>query len=192
MTYEDPNIMDVILEKLLLDMFISPRLMRKYIKMLDLRGDENVMEFGCGAGNSSRWLAKELSRGALTCVDISEFWLDKAKKRMRKYANVRYMLGDVTKNEMNEKFDLIFIHQVIHDLPKSKRQETIMALKGMLAKGGRIFIGEPINMGHGMPVSEIEGMMESSGMKEDNHYFDKALLIGQSYIGVYSISEQGN
>jgi len=186
MTYENPNAIDVVLEKILLDMIITPKYMKEYLKKIDLKGNERVMEFGCGAGNCSRWLAKNLNGGSLTCVDVSEFWMEKAKKRLNRFSNVEFFLGDINKDfNSNKKFDLIFIHQVIHDIARGERQEIIDSLVGILSENGRIFIGEPINEDHGMPLKEIRGLMENSGMKENDYFFNKVMLIGNSYLGIY-------
>jgi len=187
MTYECPNIMDVILEKTFSDMLMTPFFMNKFRKRVKLRGDENILEFGCGAGNFSRRLVKLIENGKLNCVDISEFWIEKAKNRLKGRDNVRFLLGDIRDViPKEERFDLIFIHLVLHDIPKSERQGIVNILAERLEENGRIYIGEPINESHGMPVEEIRDMMGKSGLKEDDHYYNKIFPSWRSFNGIYS------
>ena len=71
---------------------------KSYVKRLALKGNEKVLEIGCGGGNLSRFLAKRLPFGKLVCIDNSKYWIDKAKKRLRNirknYLNLQgYMLS---------------------------------------------------------------------------------------------------
>ena len=49
-----------------------------YIKTLNLKGDENILDFKSASGAESRDLAKLLSKngGHLTCIDTSSFWME--------------------------------------------------------------------------------------------------------------------
>lgn len=40
-----------------------------YANRLNLQGNEQVLEVGCGGGNLSRFLAERLPRGKLTCIE---------------------------------------------------------------------------------------------------------------------------
>ena len=51
---------------------------KNYIKTLNLKGDENILDFKSASGAESRYLAKLLSKngGHLTCIDTSSFWME--------------------------------------------------------------------------------------------------------------------
>src|SRR5271157_869526 len=67
-----------------------------YFKTFGLKGDEAVLDFGCGGGAGSKSLAKLLYKGGnLTCIDTSKYWITKASKRLKKYLNVRLYSGDI-------------------------------------------------------------------------------------------------
>ena len=45
-----------------------------YLRSLDLNGDGNLLELGCGVGALTRHLARLLPRGRITEVDLSAHW----------------------------------------------------------------------------------------------------------------------
>ena len=48
-----------------------------------------MLDFGCGGGVGSRCLAGLLNAGgSLTCVDVSNYWIEKARSRLKKYPSV--------------------------------------------------------------------------------------------------------
>ena len=51
---------------------------KNYIKTLNLKGDENILDFKSASGAESRHLAKKKKKngGYLTCIDTSSFWME--------------------------------------------------------------------------------------------------------------------
>ena len=49
---------------------------------LPLNGNERVLDFGCGMGTVAYYAAKKLAHGHLTCLDISERWLNACRKTL--------------------------------------------------------------------------------------------------------------
>jgi SAM-dependent methyltransferase len=73
--FENPSALFV-LEDIVKGLIGCPLLYSRYFRTFELKGDENVLDFGCGGGAGSRCLAKLLNRnGHLTCVDISNEFL---------------------------------------------------------------------------------------------------------------------
>jgi ubiquinone/menaquinone biosynthesis C-methylase UbiE len=133
-----------------------------------LRGDEDVLDFGCGGGVGTRTIASMLTRGgSVTGVDISSYFSEMARKRTARYPVVRILRGEITGlNLSRQGFDLIVIIHVLHDIPKDKRSATVRELSAVLRPKGRLWIWEPTRMSHGMPTVEIRGLMEEAGLTE--------------------------
>jgi ubiquinone/menaquinone biosynthesis C-methylase UbiE len=132
------------------------------------RGDEQVLDFGCGGGVSTRSIAAELTQGgSVTGVDISAYFSERARKRVARYPSARILHGEITEVGLKpQSFDLISIVHVIHDIPRAKRSATVQALAAVLKANGRLWIWEPTRPSHGMPAGEIRGLMEEAGLKE--------------------------
>jgi SAM-dependent methyltransferase len=53
----------------------------KDIRSINLKGDESVLDFGCGGGAASRYAMKFLGdRGHLLGVDTSAYWINIASR----------------------------------------------------------------------------------------------------------------
>ena len=146
------------------------------------RGDEEVLDFGCGGGVSTRSIAAELSRGgSVTGVDISSYFSERAKKRVANHANARILRGEIAELDLpRQSFDLISIIHVIHDIPRAKRSATAQALGALLKPDGRLWIWEPTRASHGMPAEEIRGLMNEAGLREVS-----AEIEGNAFKGVF-------
>jgi ubiquinone/menaquinone biosynthesis C-methylase UbiE len=178
--FEHPSLLFV-LEDGLKSLIGGPLLYNSYIKSYGLKGDERVLDFGCGGGTASRSLAGYLNRGGrLTCLDISHYWIEKARKRLARYDNVEFRVGDIRELEIaSDSFDVISIIHVIHDIPPEDRQATVLALARVLEAGGRVWVREPIKKSHGMAASEIRRLFAAAGLAETEYKETKSEYIGR-------------
>ena len=150
--FDNPSFMFIV-EDMLKNIIGGPLFYEPYFKTFGLKGDENVLDFGCGGGSISKALLKFLSKGGnLTAIDVSGFWIKKARKRLEKYSNATFMAGDIRNLDIEDNiFDVISIIHVIHDISPQERKDIVFALCKKLKQGGRIYIREPIKKSHGMP-----------------------------------------
>lgn len=183
--FEHPSILFV-LEDILKGLIGGPLLYNPYFKTFGLKGNERVLDFGCGGGAGSRCLANLLSKdGHLTCVDVSRHWIAKARKRLGKYSNVECKAGDIRELDISDSsFDVISAIHVIHDIAPQERQDIVKALSRKLKEGGLLFIREPTKKSHGMPVEEIRALLSDAGLKEIKHKETKS-----EYMGKYQKSD---
>jgi ubiquinone/menaquinone biosynthesis C-methylase UbiE len=161
---------------------------KRYINSLDLKGNEKLLDFGSGLGIESTYLAEVLHRGngRLTCLDISEPRIKAAQKRLKKYPNIDFKIGDITGLSLEDSsYDAVFIHFVLHHIKRDTRQETVKALAHLLKAGGKIFIREPLIMKHGMSADEIRDLMAQSGFQEVDYKTARLLAFGKIYTGVF-------
>lgn len=154
-----------------------------YVSKFKLEGSKKVLDFGCGGGIGSRRIAKRLSKeGHLTCVDISNFWISKAKKRLKNYENVEFIVGEITALDIPDSYyDIISIFYVLHDIPPSRRKEMINCLSKKLNEGGRLYISEPTKRSHGMTSEEIYRLMSQAGFIEKTYRKKKSSYTGGFY-----------
>ncbi len=165
---EHPPLLRIIEEELV-DYRIRSRFSHPdFVKKLGLSGSERVLEFGSGGGCLSRVLARTLSPdGALSCVEISPYWMEKARQRLKVFTNIEYLQGDILTMSMPENhFDVIIIHFVLHDIEPAARIDVVGALSKCLRPEGTVFIREPAKPEHGMPLSEIRALMRDAGLRE--------------------------
>jgi len=179
--FENPSKLFVI-EDMLKGLIGGPFLFNPYFKTFGLKGNERVLDFGCGGGAGARCLAELLRNGGhVTCIDTSNYWIGKARKRLKKYPNTDCWAGDVRQSDIpDHSFDVISIMHVIHDITPQDRPGIVVALCRKLKETGTLFLREPTRESHGIPVAEIHNLFQKAGLKETGHTLKKS-----EYMGIY-------
>jgi SAM-dependent methyltransferase len=159
--------------------WLAGRSYRRSFKNLTLRGDERVLELGVGGGQAAKVILSKLDTGAYTGFDVDVWWVDRARRNLRRHPNVTVLQGDVRDLPLGgASFDLVVVHITLHDIPKVDREPIIVTLAEKLRPGGRLFIKEPTKEGHGMPESEIWGLMATAGLEEMARFDDHTVFLG--------------
>ncbi len=84
----------------------------RVIAGLSLRGDERILDLGCGDGVLSERLATRVPKGLVLGVDASESMISTAKKLERD--NLRFRLLDIDLLDFDGEFDAIFSNATLH------------------------------------------------------------------------------
>lgn len=178
--FEHPSAL-FLLEDVLKGLIGGSLLYRSYFSAFGLKGNENVLDFGCGGGVGSKYLATLLCKGGhLMCVDTSSYWMARAQKRLRQLANVECKIGDIRElNIPDSSFDIITIFHVIHEISPTIRQDVLKILTRKLKENGKTFMRERIEKSHGMPVSEIRSLFSVAGLKEIQCKVTKSEYVGK-------------
>ena len=160
---------------------------KRFVHGMGLRGDERVLDFGAGSGAAARHLAKRLQAGGhLTCVDISLAWQGVARKTLRAYANVDFILGDVRELELPaESYDVVVMHWMFHDVPAADRRPVLAALVRLLRPGGRLFTREPSRKEEGIEVTALRNLLGGAGLSELRSAKGSSFWMGPHYAGVW-------
>jgi trans-aconitate 2-methyltransferase len=104
---------------------------------LDLRGDETVLDAGCGSGRVTRLLLERLPRGRVIAVDGSKEMIARAREELAgEAADVR--LADLTELRLREGeyADAVFSSAVFHWI--ADHDALFARLAAALRPGGRI------------------------------------------------------
>jgi ubiquinone/menaquinone biosynthesis C-methylase UbiE len=157
---------------------------RRYVVGLGLTGSERVLEIGQGSGALSRFLAPRCVQ--LLCVDLSSVWLTTARRKLRRFKNIEYMLGDVTKLPLaNQSFDAVVVHFMLHDVEAEIREAVVHTLARVLKPDGKFFVREPIKPGHGLPVAEIRRLLTGAGLSEISGAPGRMPFMGETWSAVW-------
>lgn len=107
----------------------------KVLERVRLRGDETVMDAGCGTGRLTRLLLERLPEGHVIAVDASADMVGKAKENLSDLGKrVSFRVGDLRKIDLNAVADGVFSTATFHWIPE--RQALFNALHAALRPGG--------------------------------------------------------
>jgi trans-aconitate methyltransferase len=107
---------------------------------LCLKGDERILDVGCGDGKLSSEIARSLSEGSVLGIDLSEEMIAFAKEHypLERFPNLTFMQMDATELRFDSEFDIIFSNAALHWI---KNQKPL--LKGFwksLKPGGKLLV----------------------------------------------------
>ena len=102
---------------------------------LDLRGDEVVLDAGCGSGRVTRMLLERLPRGRVVAVDASPSMVERAREALPA-DRVTVIAADLAEIEIEQPVDAVFSNAVFHWI--SDHEQLFRRLHEALRAGGRL------------------------------------------------------
>jgi trans-aconitate 2-methyltransferase len=85
-----------------------------FLERRGLRGDEAVLDAGCGTGRVTELLLRHLPEGTIFAVDASEAMVEAARRRFADEPRVRVERQDLLSLEVGEPVDVIFSTATFH------------------------------------------------------------------------------
>jgi trans-aconitate 2-methyltransferase len=110
------------------------------VAMLDIAGNEKVLDIGCGDGRLTALIAEKLPDGFAVGIDSSADMIALSKKNFppETFQNLRFMIKDTRELDFNDEFDIVFsnacLHWVIDHIP------VLRGIRQSLKSGGRMLV----------------------------------------------------
>ena len=129
---------------------------KELIAKLGLRGNERVLDIGCGDGKVTAEIARTLARGSVTGVDSSPEMIRFASDHFpqAEYQNLSFVQMDARALSFKEEFDVVFSSAALHWITDHKPVQTGIARS--LRPGGRLLI----QMGGKGNADQVFGVLE--------------------------------
>jgi tRNA (cmo5U34)-methyltransferase len=134
-----------------------------------------AIDIGCGTGAVSELLLRSHPEVDLTCLDMTESMLDRARDRLKAHDNIKFVLADIYDFELDGPYDLVIsslaLHHVISDQDKKAIYRKIF---DALSPGGW-FLNADIVLGSTDDIQEVymmkwkEFMYQSFTRDETDH-----------------------
>ena len=108
------------------------------LKVFPFKGNERILDIGCGPGNISKWIADQLPQGEVIGIDPSMQMLRHAMSDYKAVSNLEFLCEKVETFKFDEEFDVVMSFQALH-FAKDHLQ-TFKQIQSALVPGGRVFI----------------------------------------------------
>jgi len=86
---------------------------KKLISELDLKGNERILDLGCGDGGITAQLTELVPNGLVVGIDASQSMIESAQKSY-KAENMKFELMDINTIDFEDEFDVIFSNATLH------------------------------------------------------------------------------
>ncbi len=109
------------------------------VKKLGLRGNEHLLDIGCGDGKVTARLATELDRGEVLGIDSSPTMIELARdSHGRNTSNLNFRQTDARALPFTEEFDVIFSNAALHWI--RDHRPVVQGMFNALKPGGRVLV----------------------------------------------------
>lgn len=179
---QEPPHLEIFLTKLAF-FLCGKTVYQSFANRLPLKGNESVLDFGCGMGTVAYYVAKKIPRGHLTCLDISERWLLACRKTLRRYENVTYLLAEST-SLSKDSFDIVYCHFVLHDISKNEIGIVLSSLVNSLKPCGVFAFREPLEEAEIISVNKRQ--IEQNGLSLQDSRIINIPLMGKTIESIYT------
>jgi trans-aconitate 2-methyltransferase len=113
---------------------------RELMARLQLRGNEHVLDVGCGDGKVTAEMARALPRGSVVGTDVSPEMIAFAQKKFltRENPNLTFRVMDAREIRFAGQFDLVFSNAALHWV--DDHPAFLRGVAAALRPGGRLIV----------------------------------------------------
>ena len=91
------------------------------IKHRKWKGNEIVIDAGCGSGRTTKILSIKVPQGKVIAVDSDSSMIRLAKENLAKFSNIEFIKMDISQLEIAEKVDVVFSNARLHWILNHKK-----------------------------------------------------------------------
>ena len=130
------------------------------------KGNEIVLDAGCGSGRTTKILSIKVPQGKVIAVDSDLSMINLAKENLSKFSNIEFIKMDISEIELEEKIDVVFSNATLHWILNHKK--VFERLWQILNFQGQLLIQCG---GHRDLAKTLSILNKISESKEFNNYF---------------------
>ncbi len=111
----------------------------RFLAPLELRGDERVLDVGCGSGDFTAKVAAVVPDGSVVGIDAQPSMLDQARRVARDNQSFELVAAqDIAGAFPAEVFDVVISRATLHWVPAADHPVVLAGMGSVLRPGGRV------------------------------------------------------
>lgn len=141
---------------------------RELIRKLKLKGDETLIDIGCGDGKVSAEIAAAVPNGSVLGIDSSDSMIALARSHYpaEAFPNLRFRLEDARTLSFRNEFDVVFSNATLHWI--LDQQAVLRGIYNSLKRKGKVLLQMG---GRGNAADVLAVFDEMMHTDEWRHYF---------------------
>jgi len=104
------------------------------LALLDLKGNERILDVGCGNGKTTAEIAARVPQGSVVGVDASADMIAFAAAHAALHANLQFAVADARQLPYQHEFDLVVSFNALHWIPEQDR--ALRSIRAVLKDAG--------------------------------------------------------
>lgn len=170
----------------------------KISKLLKAKNNQHVLDIGCGEGGYIQRLAEKFEECTFKGIEVNHTVAQTATELTSDMKNVTIEQSDLWKYEPKKTYNLLLMNNIIHYIPKEKRQELFKRLSGWLNEDGVLSVLTPISNGQDSPpfVAAFNSFFHSFenlySLPNKDELSDWARGAGLTIVGIQSVIREGS
>ncbi len=82
-----------------------------------------IIDLGCGTGTIAKLLADKFPNSKIVCLDIASKMIEIAKYKLCDHKNTEFIVGDFSKIDFKEKFDVVVSSLALHHIESDEEKK---------------------------------------------------------------------
>jgi trans-aconitate 2-methyltransferase len=139
---------------------------RELIHKLELKGDETILDIGCGDGKVTAEIAAAVRNGSVLGIDSSEAMIALARSRhpAEAFPNLRFSMEDARSLSFHSRFDVVFSNATLHWIPE--HPPVLRGIFNSLKHNGKVLLQMGGRGNAAEVLTAFEDLMNAEGWRE--------------------------
>jgi demethylmenaquinone methyltransferase/2-methoxy-6-polyprenyl-1,4-benzoquinol methylase len=135
----------------------DPLKVERIVSLLELKGDEAILDVGTGTGVMIPYYELRLTSGRVTAIDYSERMIERCRDKYpsKEHPKVSFRVLDLYQADYGPEFDVVVCYSCFPHFPDP--QGAIMTFAGCLKEGGRLIVAHSSSKEHINTIHEEGG-----------------------------------
>ena len=109
---------------------------KRSLRLLDLKGNERILDVGCGNGKTTAEIAARVPQGAVVGVDASADMIAFAAAHGALHSNLQFAVADARQLPYRHEFDLVVSFNALHWIPEQDQGQALRSIRAALKDTG--------------------------------------------------------